>query len=94
MSINELDWQHINYSKLPSDLQDGMRNYIEHGLEPGGFLTAVLENNLRRAIAKADSVNRVVLPTIVQWIYSECPSSIRGSEEAVKQWIKQNDKKP
>ena len=43
----------INYDSLPPHMHDVMRLYIEHGIEPGSFLTAVLSNDLMKALGKA-----------------------------------------
>ena len=43
----------IDYSSLPDYMQSGVQYYIEHGYEPGGFLTAVICNDLANAVGKA-----------------------------------------
>ncbi len=58
--------------------------YMEQGIDPGSFLQAVLCNDLRQAVASADSTNRTKLADIVQWLYGEAPSSSWGSEENVR----------
>ncbi len=75
------------YSKLPESVRDGIKRYIEHRVEPGGFLMAVLENDLVRSFGKADSNNRQALFSIVGWIYDVAPGSCWGSPEKVKKWL-------
>ena len=75
-----------NYSKLPVGLQDGMQRYVEHGILPGDFLTAVLENNLFTAVSRADDTNIKLIPEIVKWIYNEIPQHSWGSPKDVEEW--------
>ena len=77
----------IDYGMLPYHMQEGMRNYIEHGILPGGFLTAVLENDLMGAISKADDFNKRRLHDYGMFLYNEVPASCFGSPEAVQKWI-------
>ncbi len=76
-----------DYEKLPKSLQGGMQRYIEDGILPGHFLTAVLENNLFSAVMRADVNNLKELPNIVRWMHWEIPSAAHGSEVTVKAWI-------
>lgn len=61
--------------------------YVKHGIQPGGFLTAVLENNLMESLGRADEENRYCLFQICQFIYNDIPASCHGSPEKVRQWI-------
>lgn len=76
----------LNYSKLPKHLQDSMERYIEDGIRSGGFLTAVLSNDLKGAVNVADSGNIKLLPDIVIWLYNEVPQECWGHEENVQNW--------
>lgn len=77
----------LNYEKLPEHMQPGARGYIEKGLPPGGFLRAVLENDLVGAFAKADEVNTREMYWWAEWLYNEAPSACWGSPEKVTAWI-------
>lgn len=77
-----------NYETLPEGLQGGMQRYLEQGIMPGHFLTAVLKNNLFEAVMRADADNLKELPNIVKWIHWEVPSGSHGSIIKVKEWIK------
>jgi len=76
------------YDELPEGLRGGMRRWIESGIQPGHFLTAVLSNDLREACARADSENRFRLFDIVAWLYNRAPSACWGSPENVAEWPK------
>jgi len=60
--------------------------YIDHGYLPGDFLTAVLQNDLRAAVAAADPINQTLLPTYVAWLISYAPYDCWGSPEQVEAW--------
>lgn len=77
----------IDYTGLPEHMVDPMRRYIEVKMQPGGFLTSVLANDLMVACATADFTNRGRLFDIVQWLYNEAPSDCWGSPEKVKAWL-------
>ncbi len=77
----------VDYSELPEHMQGAMRRYVENGIEPGGFLTAVLCNDLMRAIGRADSINKGRIHDYVTWLYNSAPPSCFGSEEKVTAWI-------
>ena len=58
--------------------------YVEHGIMPGDFLTAVLENKLTEAACRADSDN---LPRLHMWadiVYNYVPVGARGDH--VESW--------
>ena len=77
----------INYETLPNRyVEYGIRNYIETGRPMGGFLTAVFENDLFRAVGKADLENRRDLTKLVIWIYNNAPLMCWGSPEKVSEW--------
>ena len=77
----------IDYSRLPVHIRDGMQRYIEQGIEPGSFLTAVLCNDLMGAVGKADEVNLPKLWQICSFLYNDAPSPSFGSVEAFRAWI-------
>ena len=76
----------FNYSLLPTHIQDGMRQHVEHGHHVGGFLTAVLSNDLKESLGRADSECREKMFDIVSFLYNEVPSLCWGSEKKVKEW--------
>ena len=80
----------INRTKYPfisQILVDSLKLYVKEGIPPGGFLTAVLCNDLKEAIARADNRNIKILDEIVKFCYWEIPATCWGSEEKVKYWI-------
>ncbi len=81
-----------NYEELPASLVSGMRLYIEQGVQPGGFLTAVICNNLKESFMRADAFNQHLMFEIVKWMYNEAPSLCWGSPARMKHWIEQSGK--
>lgn len=78
----------LDYTSFPNqDLVPGLKRYFEQGYEPGGFLIAVLTNDLSGAIGQADYRNTQVLKEIMQWVWMEVPSPAWGSFEKVEAWI-------
>ena len=77
----------IDYSDLPEHMQEGARDYVELGREPGDFLRAVLSNQLLETFQRADMVNRGELNTWIQWLLGEPPMSCWGSPAKVEAWI-------
>jgi hypothetical protein len=74
------------YDTLPQGLQNGMVMWIEHGVYPGSFLTAVLANNLTEAVFCADQFNYPRLREIVSWIHEHAPVLCYGDPDRMFLW--------
>ena len=72
---------------IPKNTLAGLKRYVKDRIHPGGFLIAVLENNLRKSFGQADKENREALFEIVCHCYKELPSICWGSPEKVKNWL-------
>lgn len=83
----DLDFDRALAGMIPDHMQDGLRRYIEHGIPPGHFLTAVLQNDLRGACERADFTNRSILFKYIQFLYNYAPPSSWGSPERFKIWV-------
>jgi hypothetical protein len=79
-----------HYEKLPFHMIDSLIRYIENGEHLGGFLTAILCNDLFKAVSRADEQNLSLLPLYVRYIYNELPIASYGTLEKVKAWMKEN----
>ena len=71
---------------IPERMRFGIERYINYGIPPGGFLKAVITNNLSEAIARADDENLANLPAFVAYFYNEAPSMCWGSVENYRKW--------
>lgn len=78
-----------NMSRIPEHMRGGMLRWIEHGIYPGDFLIAVLENNLRDAVGFADEINIHRLPDYVRYLYNDAPSGCWGGPGNVRAWHEQ-----
>lgn len=77
---------HANWNLIPEHMRGGVRRWIEHGIFPGSFLTAVIENDLRTAVAKADDINVNRLADYVRFFHCDAPAGCWGSPEKVEAW--------
>lgn len=68
-------------------IKESLSRYVEHRISPGGFLTAVLENNLMEAVGRADAINMRNLHEISKYVYNELPSNVWGSREKVEKHL-------
>jgi hypothetical protein len=75
------------YSVIPEHMQAALKRYVEDKIKPGDFLTAVIKNDLKNAVGRADSVNLPLLPVYVKWLYNVAPGSCWGSPENFQTWI-------
>lgn len=64
----------VIYSAIPVLTQEGIIRYVEHKIPPGSFLSAVLCNDLRTAVFRADKSNIQALRLIVEWFDAYHPS--------------------
>ena len=73
--------------EIPKHTQESLENYLINGYHPGGFVTAVLTNDLYGAVARADYVNKANIMAITDWVINYAPSRAWGSQSAVNMWI-------
>jgi len=69
---------------------DPIYNYMVHGFEPGSFFSALLANDMFRAMACSHPANNIpALKNLTGWIRSTMGHGIFwGSEEVVQSWLK------
>lgn len=72
---------------IPTHMMERLRAYIDRREGVGGFLRAVLTNDLKGACGKADSTNLLNLPAYVTYLYNNAPYQCWGSPERVAQWL-------
>lgn len=72
---------------IPAHTKAALDRYVNDRILPGGFLTAVLTNDLFGAVGYADSTNLAALPDIVRYVYNELPSGCWGSRDVMWKWI-------
>ena len=76
----------VDYSILPDHMQGAAKRYVESGIRPGSFLTALLANDFMGAMGRADDENVRCLKQWAMWLYNEIPATAKGTYERVDQW--------
>ena len=86
-------FQRLDFSgyKMTEQSKESLYNYFVHGFEPGGFMTAVLSNDLYGAVGRADFVNIDLIGEYARWIESRAPYGSYGDRETVKGWLRKNE---
>jgi len=74
---------------LPKHMAQSMIDYFQIGWHPGGFLSAVLANDLVGAFAHADATNKPRIGDFINWLYWHAPGRPFGwgSYEAIDKWV-------
>lgn len=72
--------------QVREDIIESLNAWGTIGRPTGGFLEAVLSNDLEEACARADYTNLWTLPAIVAYVYNELPGMCWGSPARVKEW--------
>lgn len=68
--------------------KESINDYVKNGVPTGGFLKAVLENNLSESMGRADESSHENLFSICEYIYCYVPMECWGSPEKVLAWLK------
>lgn len=74
-------------AEIPPHMLRNLAGYVERHEPVGGFLQAVLENDLKEACGRADSGNLHILWAYVAYLYNEAPSACWGSPAKVAAWL-------
>lgn len=72
---------------LPQHLRSGLADYLTHRQPTGRFLRAILENDLREAVLRADPVSQGAFRELVLFLDNHAPPQSHGCPEAVRQWL-------
>lgn len=72
---------------LPPRMMGAIERYVNQGIPPGDFLTAVICNDLFEAVGRADEENMANLPAYVAYFYNEVTGACWGSRERMAAWM-------
>jgi hypothetical protein len=72
---------------VPDNLHDGLIEYIADRRSVGGFLTALLSNDLAQAIVRSDPITGLFIRETVLFLFNHAPSPCWGSPAAVEAWL-------
>ncbi len=75
---------------IPEYMRDSVDCYVNQGVVPGRFLTAIICNNLHDAFSQADDVNFHNVPAYVNYFYNHTPAVCWGSKKKMLAWTKQH----
>ena len=79
-------YDRTHYSTVPERTLEALDNWAKSGQPPGGFVAAVLENDLADSVRRADSRNSAALVDIVRYLINELPRGCWGSFDKVATW--------
>lgn len=73
-----------NFHLIPEHMHEGVKRYLFDGIQPGDFLTAVFENDFKKAAMHADLENVDAFYNWTVFTVHAMPRSSVGSPEAVQ----------
>jgi len=79
--------------EIPPHAKAGLDAYVKDGIPTGGFLRAVLSNDLKEAFGRADIENRTHMFEIVNYVYNDVPVRCQGSWKIVNAWLKMHEER-
>jgi len=72
-------------------MMGGLNRYIKQRIKPGDFLTAVICNDLKESVYRADDENMANLPAYIHYLYNKAPSGCWGSKEKMTAWLNREE---
>ncbi len=79
-------------ASLPPKIRKSIENFVWYGIPPGGFVHAVLSNDLLDAVFRADANSSAAIGVICLYVHNAVPSVCHGSREAVAAHIERGHK--
>lgn len=79
---------------IPKDIKKAIDGHVDHGYSTGGFVYAVLCNDLAEAMARADIDSRFTLGEICNYVFNLTPAPCWGTGKKVKAWRKLHKENP
>lgn len=78
---------HPRWEMVPEHLRDGLRRYVEDQIEPGGFLMAVLTNDLIRTVGLGTPTSLAGLHDLISFLWNHAPAPSWGTPQKVAEWL-------
>ena len=72
--------------KISAHMMHSIELYLEQGIPPGHFLSAVICNDLMKACRYADDINIRNLPAYAAYFFNEVPTNAWGAAERFESW--------
>lgn len=76
-----------NAHPIAPAIERALAVYVVHRQVPGDFVYALLRNDLKDAVVRADEFNVINLYNIVIWLTNVVPGRAWGSDVKVLQWL-------
>jgi len=89
--LREAATRNDDWCAVPDRGLRALERYVMAGVRPGEFLCAILANDLRGAVVRADETNLKLLPQWVRLLQEYVPLSCWGSGRAVEEWLRRED---
>ncbi len=86
--IDEMEVIDFSESGIPERMWEGLTMWVKFGIWPGGFLSAVITNDLFGAVGRADYENMQLLHNYCRALFNDVPSGCYGSQEKAEAWHK------
>lgn len=71
---------------IPESTLETLDLFARYAMPPGGFVSAVLSNDLMEAFGRADEHNIAAMRHICSFVYNEMPSECWGNPAKVRAW--------
>ena len=73
--------------RVPQHLRPGLELYVFQGVEPGGFLCAMIDQDLGEVLGRAgDTLILYDLKKVQEFFFNFCPAQCWGSKNKRKMW--------
>lgn len=79
---------------IPPNIKSAIDSYVDHGHSTGGFVYAVLCNDLVEAVARADTESFAFLLHICKYVFNFVPAPCWGSKKKVTNWLNLHEQQP
>lgn len=76
-----------SYPAVSDTLIKALEKYVKDRIPTGGFLRAVLENDLSTAVSYADGENILILDKIMGFVRCAVPIIAQGNSDKVQGWL-------
>jgi len=80
-------WYTYRSQSISYEEGQSIDNYVKYGIDPGGFIHALLCNDFVGAAGLADVHNFMNLGAWAAYLYNEIPRGCWGSKKIVKEWM-------
>lgn len=74
------------WREIPEHLRGGLARHLVHGIRTGGFLEAVLENDLARAFSYSDDASIAGIKPLIVFLENYAPRGSWGPHGSPSNW--------